>query len=147
MASDTLPVTSASSRDETLRLLLLDERRRLLETTRVRMDDVREGGHDAQEVRDEAEVFEADIRADLELALLAMQHETLAKIDAALAELDEGTYGRCADCGAEIATRRLQALPFALRCRTCQDRFELAEELQPVAPDHLWPRRWSAHAA
>jgi len=44
----------------------------------------------------------------------------LEAIDEALARVDDGTYGLCEDCEAEIAEGRLQALPFTRLCVTCQ---------------------------
>jgi RNA polymerase-binding transcription factor DksA len=38
------------------------------------------------------------------------------EIDIALARIDEGTYGRCAVCGAEIPEERLAAVPYATLC-------------------------------
>jgi DnaK suppressor protein len=49
-----------------------------------------------------------------------MKTETLRKIEAALRRLDGGAYGDCAECGTPIATARLKALPFALRCTACE---------------------------
>ena len=74
-----------------------------------------------QGVRDEAESSEADIQDDIEFALLQMKVETLKKIGDALARLDEGTFGYCYECGDEIAGQRLRALPFAVRCRDCEE--------------------------
>jgi DnaK suppressor protein len=45
---------------------------------------------------------------------------------AALARLESGEYGTCADCGEAIAPARLQAQPFAIRCVACQERRERA---------------------
>ena len=42
-----------------------------------------------------------------------------AKIQAALKRLDEGEYGWCADCGAEIAARRLDVDLTAHLCIDC----------------------------
>lgn len=44
----------------------------------------------------------------------------LAEIDNALARLDGGSYGICADCAHDIPVKRLQALPFATLCVSCQ---------------------------
>ena len=44
----------------------------------------------------------------------------LEAIDEALARVDDGSYGLCEDCGAEVAEGRLQALPFTRLCVTCQ---------------------------
>jgi len=78
----------------------------------------------AQEGTDNLEQSEADIQNDLALALLQMQSETLVGIDAALARLDAGGYGLCVACEREIATRRLRALPFAVRCQACEEKRE-----------------------
>lgn len=48
----------------------------------------------------------------------------LRDIDAALARIDDGRYGGCADCGVDIPVERLRVQPTALRCIDCQSRFE-----------------------
>ncbi|MBI2808890.1 MAG: TraR/DksA C4-type zinc finger protein [Planctomycetes bacterium] len=47
------------------------------------------------------------------------------EIDAALERLDAGTYGVCEDCGAVIAAKRLEAVPYAKFCIRCE---RLAEQ-------------------
>ncbi len=71
--------------------------------------------------RDEMEVSDGENQRDLELALLQMRGETLARIEEALARLDAGQYGACVTCGTDIAERRLRALPFAVRCHKCEE--------------------------
>jgi RNA polymerase-binding transcription factor DksA len=44
---------------------------------------------------------------------------TLGEIDAALARIEAGTYGRCTGCGADIPEERLELRPFASRCVAC----------------------------
>jgi len=44
----------------------------------------------------------------------------LAKIDAALKRLDEGSYGECLDCAEAIGQARLEANPTATRCVGCE---------------------------
>src|SRR5512132_1364563 len=41
-------------------------------------------------------------------------------IDEASSRVEDGSYGLCEDCGAEVAEGRLQALPFTRLCVTCQ---------------------------
>jgi RNA polymerase-binding transcription factor DksA len=41
------------------------------------------------------------------------------EIDAALARVDAGTYGRCAECGERISPERLDALPATTVCVRC----------------------------
>jgi DnaK suppressor protein len=57
-----------------------------------------------------------------------MKSETLNKIDAALRRLEDGSYGNCFECGDEISEARLRALPFAVRCKDCEEARETAEQ-------------------
>lgn len=52
--------------------------------------------------------------------LSAEETRDLERIDAALARVHEGTYGLCTRCEEPIARERLIALPWALRCQSCQ---------------------------
>jgi DnaK suppressor protein len=54
-----------------------------------------------------------------DLALRDRNAQHLALIDAAIARLDDGTYGRCVRCGAPVAPDRLDALPWAPHCIDC----------------------------
>ena len=65
---------------------------------------------------------------DIEFAPIQMKAETLDQINQALSRLDEGAYGYCLECGEEIPERRLHALPFAIRCKDCEEALEVAEE-------------------
>ncbi len=85
-----------------------------------------------QGVRDEAESSEAEIQDDIEFALLQMKTETLKKIGKALAHLDEGSFGYCHECRAEIAKQRLRALPFAVRCKSCEEVREVEHQREHV---------------
>ncbi len=54
---------------------------------------------------------------------LALRDRALAQlvlVDAALARLDDGTFGTCVRCGKPIPTGRLEALPWAAYCIDCQ---------------------------
>ncbi|WP_436702313.1 TraR/DksA family transcriptional regulator [Nocardioides sp. BYT-33-1] len=51
--------------------------------------------------------------------LVAQVRRRLAEVDAALARLDAGTYGRCERCGLPIAPARLEARPAARTCIGC----------------------------
>jgi DnaK suppressor protein len=52
-------------------------------------------------------------------ALAGTLLETLQDIDDALVKLEAGSYGRCEECGNEIAPARLEAMPAARLCITC----------------------------
>jgi RNA polymerase-binding transcription factor DksA len=45
--------------------------------------------------------------------------EEARQIRAALDRIEQGTYGRCANCGEPISEERLDVLPHAAVCRTC----------------------------
>lgn len=46
------------------------------------------------------------------------QHE-IKMIDAALMRIEDGEYGSCTKCGAEIGDKRLDVLPYTPYCRNC----------------------------
>jgi len=119
----------ATDRHVELKRILEERRREILSEVQEKMRDVRTEGAsgEGQGVLDAAETSEADIQDDIEFALLQMKAETLQRIDEALARHAEGTYGNCFECGEEISERRLRALPFAVRCRECEEEHEVAE--------------------
>src|SRR5437870_2040715 len=123
--------TRARSRYSELKKMLEDRRRELQAEVQGKMRNVRaEGswGGKLNDVLDAVESSEADIQEDIELALIQMKSETLNKINDALARLEQGDYGNCFECGEEIAEKRLRALPFAVRCKDCEEAKEIAEQ-------------------
>jgi DnaK suppressor protein len=52
-------------------------------------------------------------------ALLASAKDQIAAIDRAGHRLDDGSYGRCEQCGREIGAERLAARPAAATCVAC----------------------------
>ena len=119
------------SRYSDLKHMLDDRRRELQAEVQGKMRGVREEGTwggKLNEVLDAVESAEADIQEDLEFALVQMKSETLNKVNDALVRLEQGTYGNCFECGEEIAEKRLRALPFAVRCKDCEEARETAEQ-------------------
>jgi DnaK suppressor protein len=122
---------SSRSRYTELKQMLQERQREIQAEVQGKMRDVRsEGtwGGKLNEVLDAVESAEADIQEDIEFALVQMKSETLNKINDALARLEQGDYGNCFDCGEEIAEKRLRALPFAVRCKDCEEAREVAEQ-------------------
>ena len=111
---------------------MLDARRREIQAeVQGKMRGVREEGTwggKLNEVLDAVESADADIQEELEFALVQMKSETLNKINDALNRLEADTYGNCFECGEEIAEKRLRALPFAVRCKDCEEAKEVAEQ-------------------
>lgn len=81
----------------------------------------------ARDVGDQALM---DLERELGISLMEMRNRRRQSIDEALARLQEGTYGICAECGIEISEKRLQAVPFAKLCVECQSRVELLEKIE-----------------
>lgn len=67
------------------------------------------------------------LQDEIEVALLQMNADLAAKIKAALGRLAAGRYGQCRDCGEDIPAARLRALPFAARCKPCQEGVDVTE--------------------
>ena len=73
---------------------------------------------------DETEWIEADVQEHIEVTLIQMKGEALARVREALVRLDAGEYGYCVECAGEISEQRLRALPFAVRCTACEELHE-----------------------
>lgn len=71
--------------------------------------------------------FEGDIadkasdfyESQLLASISGIQRETIDKINDALRRIEDGTYGKCKLCGAEIEIERLEAIPYADMCSSC----------------------------
>ena len=61
---------------------------------------------------------------ELELALDDRESAELNQVEEALQRIEAGTCGLCLDCQVPISPARLQATPEALRCVSCQEKFE-----------------------
>jgi DnaK suppressor protein len=74
----------------------------------------------------------AQLEEDRVERVVTMGREAVAAYDVgmrdavrdALARLANGTYGSCESCHRPIPTARLEAVPYARRCRSCQARME-----------------------
>lgn len=129
-ATSKVTETAPKSRYSELKRMLEDRRREIHAEVQGKMRDVRSEGTwgGKSEVFDAVESSEADIQDDIEFALIQMKSETLNKINDALKRLEQGDYGNCFECDEEIAEKRLRALPFAVRCKDCEEARETAEQ-------------------
>ena len=126
------------SRYAELKRMLVTRRHEIQAEVKGKIRDVREEatwGGKQSEVLDAGESSEADIQDDIEFALIQMKSETLNRIDDALTRLEQGSYGNCFECGEEIAEKRLRALPFAVRCKDCEEAGK-----SPSRESGRWPR-------
>ena len=100
------------------------ERERVLAEVQALRDDL---SHSIEDLVDEdgndshlADSATETLDREMEQSLEDNAEHLLASIEAALARLDDGTYGRCERCGQPIAEERLEALPYATRCIECK---------------------------
>jgi RNA polymerase-binding transcription factor len=129
MAATNKKSTMSTERYRTLHQMLEDRKREILGQLHEKIRVVRTENETGKvnTVLDPGESSEAGIQEDIEFALIQMKAETLNKINEALGRLEEGAYGNCFECGEEIAQQRLRALPFAVRCRECEEARENAQ--------------------
>jgi len=94
------------------------------------------GDREAKASEDSDQVASASRTLDDELqaALVDRASRELGQVDAALELLRERRYGLCRDCGTFIGLARLRSLPFAQRCRPCQQRTEQAQAAESRRP-------------
>jgi DnaK suppressor protein len=109
-------------------------RREALEAARTRLerrrqelvDLIQHGNAGIAQIRAEREIeFGDEAQSEEEQARIALIGEAengeVARIDAALVRITDGTYGRCARCGELIEPRRLEVNPYAVQCTDCAE--------------------------
>ncbi|MCK4608100.1 MAG: RNA polymerase-binding protein DksA [Gammaproteobacteria bacterium] len=67
-------------------------------------------------------------RFNLELKARDRERKLLKRINDALERIKGGDYGFCADCGADIGLKRLEARPIAMKCIECKTVDEIREK-------------------
>jgi RNA polymerase-binding transcription factor DksA len=109
-------------------------RREALEAARIKLERrkeelvklIRNGDAGIAQIRAEREIeFGDEAQSEEEQERIALIGEAeqaeVARIDAALARIAAGTYGKCARCGELIESRRLEANPYAVQCTDCAE--------------------------
>lgn len=106
---------TSSAVNDSVRSGLETEREDLLR----RLDELTIDGSAAPDF-DENFADSAQVAAELgeNLTLAAALREQLADVEGALVRLDNGTYGRCQECGEPISKARLEAMPATPFCIT-----------------------------
>ncbi len=78
-----------------------------------------------------AELGSESFDQELTLSLLGSERDALDQVEAALARIEAGVYGRCETCGRKIPKSRLEAIPYAAQCVACAS----GEEHLPAGVD------------
>ena len=112
---------------EPLRHQLLEERERVQglveaeEHKRATLTDTgdpeRYGNHPGDEGTETLE-------KETSLAMQGNLETILTEVDEALRKMDNGTYGKCEECGGDIPFERLEARPQSTMCVQCKSKFE-----------------------
>jgi DnaK suppressor protein len=100
------------------RIALLDLEREL--SLRLQPRD----GLAVERMPDETDALQATIDNEAEIANLNRAHQLRSRVRSALDRLEEGSYGQCEACEGHISTARLKAVPWATRCRSCEEERE-----------------------
>ena len=74
-----------------------------------------------QEFEDVAVDF---LETQQEQSILVNQQALLTEVEEALKRIENGTYGKCVDCGRPIPEERLEAIPWAARDVKCEEQLE-----------------------
>lgn len=102
---------------KTLRKELLNKKEELLVSLGINSKRVAETERTSEE--DQSTVSKDEF---LQLSLNRVLYGELRQVESALALLDLGEHGTCAECGTSISSKRLQAVPWATYCVECQDK-------------------------
>ncbi|HVP10425.1 MAG TPA: TraR/DksA family transcriptional regulator [Phycisphaerae bacterium] len=100
-----------------IREALVHQRQMLLSVVQSTQAQMAEKTKDLPDVSDQASEGYGD---ELAVGLMAIEAAQLEDIEAAISRIDHGTYGLCVDCEKPIPRKRLEVLPFARRCLSCE---------------------------
>ncbi|TAK98514.1 MAG: RNA polymerase-binding protein DksA [Rhodospirillaceae bacterium] len=121
--SDKEPFMNAKQQ-EYFRRKLLSWRAELLKESEETLENLQEGGVQEPDLADRAS---AEMDRAFELRTRDRARKLIAKIDAALQRIEDGTYGYCEETGEPISLKRLEARPIATLSVEAQERHERME--------------------
>lgn len=124
-----------------LKEMLEGHKCRLQRSLSVRLNEVRAHNNDGKvvEALDAADASASDLEQAFGIALVELASQSLRQVEQALARLERGDYGLCVDCSEPITAKRLRALPFAVRCRACEELHEIGERARRSSARHIDP--------
>ena len=110
--SDKEPFMNERQR-EYFRAKLLAWREDILKEAKETLQHLQEENQNHPDLADRAS---SETDRAIELRARDRQRKLIAKIDEALARIDDGTYGECEICGSPIGEARLEIMPAARHC-------------------------------
>jgi DnaK suppressor protein len=123
--SDKEPFMNERQRDY-FRAKLLAWREDILKEAKETLQHLQEENQNHPDLADRAS---SETDRAIELRARDRQRKLIAKIDAALARIEEGTYGFCEETGEPIGLKRLDARPIATLSLEAQERHERREKV------------------
>ena len=123
--SDKEPFMNERQRDY-FRQRLLAWREDILKEARDTLQHLQDENQNHPDLADRAS---SETDRAIELRARDRQRKLIAKIDAALARIEDGTYGYCEETGEPISIRRLEARPIATLSIDAQERHERKEKV------------------
>jgi DnaK suppressor protein len=105
---------------------LLSWRDEILRSTKETLQHLHDDSAQHSDIADRAT---SETERALELRARDRQRKLIAKIDAAIMRLDDGTYGYCEETGEPISLKRLDARPIATLSVEAQERHERRERV------------------
>jgi len=79
---------------------------------------------DAAEVQDSMDQVTSDEGKSESLEESTIDYAILRQVEDALKRIDDGTFGKCIDCGRPISESRLEAVPWTPWCRDDQEKHD-----------------------
>ncbi|HEU4684776.1 MAG TPA: TraR/DksA family transcriptional regulator [Nitrospira sp.] len=124
--------STTDKRKAALRHMLIEQRQAIQRDIDESLAGYRSGQARMREesVPDAEDLSLRNSTGDERLSLLESRSRTRDQLDEALRRLEEGRYGICEECGAQIGEARLRAVPFARRCIACQEKAEVLEKIE-----------------
>jgi len=104
---------------------LLDERRQELMTEASRTVDGM--GENREQFPDPTDRASLEGNRNLLLRIRDRERKLITKIDEALGRIEDGSYGKCEECGQDIGIERLRARPVTTLCIDCKSLQEAQE--------------------
>ena len=108
------------------RVLLLEWKKSILSAAENTLQSLQDGPIREPDLNDRAS---SETDWGIELRTRDRQRKLIAKIDAALKRIEDGTYGYCEETGEPIALKRLDARPIATLSIEAQERHERREKV------------------
>jgi DnaK suppressor protein len=105
---------------------LINWRDEILRSTKETLQHLQDDSAQHADIADRAT---SETERALELRARDRQRKLIAKIDAALERIEDGTYGYCEETGEPISLKRLDARPIATLSVEAQERHERRERV------------------